>query len=199
MPLICPNCLSSVRPVTKRFIRRNILERIPSLYLDEVRVAVQFNPAVQSLIHHVKYQKMNRLAIRMGEWFGENFLKEIYRMETDLVLPVPLHPIREKERGYNQSYYFARGIFRKSGVPVGKDMLSRIRHTRSQTRLNRQEREENVFRAFRINRPERVAGKRIVLVDDVITTGATLNECARVLKTHQAARVTAVTLATPVD
>ena len=199
LPLICANCLSTLRPVAEQFVRQNIRERISSPFLDKIYVAVEFNHAVQSLIHHIKYQKMNRLAMRMGKWFGETFLKTIFREKTDLITAVPLHPIREKERGYNQSYYLARGIFTGGKIPVQGDLLFRTRHTRSQTQLNRQERVENVAGAFRLNSSTVVEGKIIILVDDVITTGATLNECARVLKAHRAAKVIAVTLATPVD
>ncbi|GAB4375543.1 MAG: hypothetical protein Kow0042_21070 [Calditrichia bacterium] len=117
----------------------------------------------------------------------------------DLIIPVPLHPVREKERGYNQSYHIARGLFSQSGLPIHQNLLRRIRHTRSQTELNREERRNNVDQAFQVVHDPEIKGKTIALIDDVVTTGATLNECARVLKLAGARRVLGFTLSTPLD
>ncbi|MFN3476411.1 MAG: ComF family protein, partial [Candidatus Methylomirabilales bacterium] len=112
----------------------------------------------------------------------------------DCLVPVPLSPEREKERGFNQSLVLAEALGRRFDVPVERKALVRVRPTRPQEG-NRKAREENVRGAFAVIRPERIAGKRILLIDDVYTTGATVNECAKVLMKAGAQEVAVYTLA----
>ena len=114
--------------------------------------------------------------------------------QVDLLIPVPLHPCRERERGFNQSALLAKEVGRALRLPVGHRLLSRIRATESQ-RGARQEREENVKGVFRVTKPARVAGRRLLLIDDVFTTGATVNECAKALMAAGAVEVAVYTLA----
>lgn len=115
------------------------------------------------------------------------------------MIPVPLHRARHRERGFNQSEILSEGIARVAGLALAKDILKRKKHTKDQTYLNAQQRTENVRGAFVVTRPERVDGRKIVLVDDVMTTGATLNECARMLQEAGATMIFAATLAVVVD
>ncbi len=112
----------------------------------------------------------------------------------DAILPVPLHPSRERERGFNQAYILAKLLSRRHGVPVLKGLLRRIRPTPPQAG-KRRERIRNVRGAFRVHHPEQIRGRSILLVDDVYTTGATVNECARVLMKAGARGVWVYTLA----
>lgn len=112
--------------------------------------------------------------------------------EADLLLPVPLHPRRLKARGFNQALLLARGFPDK---PVGLEVLTRERHTKPQVGLNPKERRDNVKGAFGVPRPEAVKGKKILLIDDLYTTGSTVRECARVLRRAGAARVEVLTVA----
>jgi len=196
---ICDNCLSSCKPVEPAFVQTKILDRLPGTHLDALHIAVQFEHVIQTAIHHIKYQKMNRLAEQIGKWSQKFLLGELSKESIDLVLPVPLHPLRKKERGYNQSYHIAKGIFETLAPPVRTGLLVRARHTPSQTALNREQRQQNVSDAFRVRFPDQVSGNSIVLVDDVVTTGATMDECALTLKSAGATRVVGVALATPVD
>lgn len=107
---------------------------------------------------------------------------------VDVVAPVPLHPGRLRRRGYNQSAWLARAVARRAGLAT-EDLLARTRATTTQVGLNREARARNVKGAFRAERPERVAGRTVLLVDDVITTGATAAACARALKAAGAERV----------
>lgn len=113
-------------------------------------------------------------------------------------LPVPLHPIRQKERGYNQSKFISKGMVKILGGTIIENALTRDKNTVSQTTLNREERQQNVHQAFQMGRPSAISGKTIILVDDLITTGATMNECARVLKENGAKQVIGVAVASPI-
>ena len=198
-PLVCPKCLKSCKPVTREFIHAQILNRLEDCFLDELYVGLQFNETMQALIHHIKYMQMNGLAAKVA-LFAQRFIEEeISAEKIDIAFPVPLHPLREKERGYNQSAYIARGFFKQTGIIVRTDSLERNRPTQSQTKLNREERRSNVHNAFQLPRTETILGKTVALVDDVVTTGATINECARVLKVGGAVKVVGIALATPVN
>lgn len=112
-----------------------------------------------------------------------------------MIVSVPLHPKREQSRGYNQSYLIARELGRELGIKNEPRLLARVKNTHSQSLLKRDERLENIKDAFRITDTSRVEGKAIFLVDDILTTGATLNECSRVLKGAGAKKIVAAVIA----
>lgn len=115
--------------------------------------------------------------------------------DYDLIVPVPLHPRKARERGFNQSGVLAHGLSRRTGIKLLRNGLVRTRYTRTQTRLSRKDRQENVKGAFRISERAEINGKSVLLVDDVYTTGATVNECAEVLIGAGALMVDVLTLA----
>jgi ComF family protein len=117
----------------------------------------------------------------------------------DIAIPVPLHKKRLRLRGFNQALLLAHGISEQFMIPLNYDNLIRIRYTRPQVELSGRDRAENVRGAFNLLRPAEVCEKRILLIDDVFTTGATMNECAKVLKDAGAASVTVLTLARTTD
>lgn len=193
---LCADCLQKLEHVEAGFVQEMILNRLPEKFLNDLIVFFFFNETIQSLIHNIKYNKMAKLGKNLGRFAArniQNFLKE----PPAFVFPIPLHPAREKERGYNQSDLIARGIFESLPVPILKSGLFRTRETHSQTRLNREERQKNVKAAFQVNPGINILDKTIVLVDDVVTTGSTLNSCAEACKRAGAERVIGVALATP--
>ena len=117
------------------------------------------------------------------------------RLQTDWLIPVPLHPTRKRERGFNQSGEMARHLSHIVGVPVAQHWLLRTRPTKVQAGLTRRERRQNVSGAFALSEQADVHGKAVLVIDDVFTTGATLNECARILRQSGAARVAVLTVA----
>lgn len=117
----------------------------------------------------------------------------------DVVIPVPLFPTRLHEREYNQSLLLADRLSRATGVPLSYDNLIRSRDTPPQTELTRAVRLKNLRGAFTLRRPDNIAGKRILLIDDVFTTGATVNECAKTLRRARAADIYVCTLARTVS
>ena len=119
--------------------------------------------------------------------------------EADLILPVPLHPKRLRKRGFNQALVLARKFFPKSKERIDPHVLERHQWTCAQTGLNGGERRRNVKNAFRVRDPEKIKNKKILLVDDVFTTGATVNECARILLKSKAADVEVFTFARAID
>ncbi|HWA05541.1 MAG TPA: ComF family protein [Ignavibacteria bacterium] len=146
--------------------------------------------AIQPLFHALKYQKIKRAGIMLGEEIGKlAVLKKIN--DIDFVIPVPLHKAKQRDRTYNQSEYIARGINNILKAEVVSDAVIRSRFTPTQTRLNKTERKINVSGAFKVN-PEytdKLRGKNILLADDVITTGATILECASALKAAGAGKL----------
>ena len=132
----------------------------------------------QQLLHQIKYNRMPVLAEMMGFMLGSELKKDSKDRQFDLILPVPLHPKKKKKRGYNQSDYFARGLARALKTNWSDGEIKRIKDTETQTHKSRMERIENVSGIFKITDPLKLQGQHILLVDDVITTGATLESCS---------------------
>ena len=133
--------------------------------------------SVPKIIHLLKYNGFTRLARPVGVKLGENLMEQDWFDEIDGLIPVPLHRGRERERGYNQSLLICHGIRERTGLPIVSDVLKRVKFTRTQTRLSPGERHKNVSDAFGIKASEKIHDRNFVLVDDVLTTGATLNAC----------------------
>jgi len=141
----------------------------------------------------LKYQGRISLAPFLAESMGTELLQRPEHLPADLIVPVPLHPVRLRERTFNQAELLARSLSKQLDVPYESDLLIRCRPTRPQAELNRQERTRNVRGAFDLRGEARVKGLRILLVDDVFTTGSTAEACARLLKSAGARTVVVVT------
>jgi ComF family protein len=168
--------LSDNNPIDKNFYGRVPIEAAMSL--------LYFTPAsmVQNLIHQVKYKGQEKLAIYLGKLMGRALLSAPRFHQIDLILPLPLFKNREKQRGYNQSALLGRGISEVTGIPVNEKVLKRVKSSSSQTRKSREERWENVEGLFTLSDPVPLENKSILLVDDVMTTGATLDACSSALQ-----------------
>jgi ComF family protein len=150
---------------------------------------------VQRLLHRLKYKGAQELGEHLGIRYGTLLSDHHYASQFDLILPVPLHRNKRRRRGYNQSDSFAKGLAEAMELEWSDGILVRVVDTGTQTRKNRLARWQNVEQVFQVKFPERVKGKRILLVDDVLTTGATLEACAMVLLAAGCAEVSVVTIA----
>lgn len=148
----------------------------------------------QALLHLLKYKNKPELAEDLGRLYGLSLTRSGYLNQWDIIVPVPLHALKKQRRGYNQSEQFALGLSRSLGIPA-EELLLRIKNTPTQTRKSRLERQSNVEEVFALKSGKRVTGKRVLLVDDVLTTGATLGACARVLWADGANLVDLATIA----
>jgi ComF family protein len=159
------------------------------------RAAAHYEEIVREAVHAFKFGGRRALAAPLGDLLVEALVGRLPMGLPDLLLPVPLHPRRERERGFNQALLLARRVGRAWGRPVRGDVLVRAVATPSQTALDAPARRANVRGAFRLRRPELIAGRHVVVVDDVLTTGATLSECARCLRQGGAATIGVLTVA----
>ena len=168
--------LDNENDLKKKFYKRVNLEYALS-YLKFNRKTV-----VQSIIHHLKYKKLKELGEIMGNWYGHLLFQYGFEKKLDLILPIPLHSSRQKERGYNQSNYFAKGLSNILKVPHSDQVLIRKHFNKSQTKIQRYARWMNVKDIFSVRDEKALHTKNILLVDDVITTGATIESCAQVIE-----------------
>ena len=151
---------------------------------------------VQNIVKEIKYGKRPELALDMGRRIGLSLVSQHSLNNLNAIIPVPLHPKREKKRGYNQSYFLGKGIAEVLEIPIFNERMVRIVNNRSQTDKSRQERWEKVNSIFSLKNPEELSGMHVLLVDDVITTGSTLESCCAVLNHVNGIKITIATLAT---
>jgi ComF family protein len=150
---------------------------------------------VQHLLHQLKYKGRQEIGIRLGIWYGMELCKADGFMQTELVIPVPLHPAKLSKRGYNQSEMFAEGLATHMTAHLETRCLYRRVNSSTQTRKTRFDRWENVENIFAVNNPSKIEGKHVLLVDDVLTTGATLEACAQALLEVPGVKVSVATIA----
>jgi len=163
-------------------------------HFDNAIAAYRSAGVVRETIHRFKYNQKYYLRHVLGEWLADNLADARLQAPFDGIVPVPLHPTRERERGFNQARVLAKILARRTDAPL-LDVLRRIRYTTTQTRLDRETRIRNLRNAFRLREKAAVRGLHLLLIDDVLTTGSTVDECARVLKAAGAASVRVVAVA----
>ena len=206
--VLCPSCAALIKPLhpplcqkcctpllTNTFCRRCSSQ---PLHLNGLRIASNYTEPLRSYIHMFKYNGNRRLGTPLGALLAQAY--KVHRMEADCIIPVPLHPERERERGYNQSQILALACAAQLNLPVHTTLLQRTRPTSSQVHLSWQDRQQNVRAAFQYDSAraeQEIAHRRIVLVDDVCTTGSTLSACAAPLFQAGASEVWGLALARP--
>lgn len=182
---VCTNCQAALPHIQLHEERSQLLYQKLSatLPLKEVLAYLlyQKSGSTQKLLHLLKYKNYPELGTLLGHHFGARLAKAGYSSSFDLLVPVPLHSRKFEQRGYNQSEMFAKGLSEALGIPVGTDVVIRTRESSTQTRKSRLERWLNVATIFKVVQEDQVKGKRILLTDDVITTGATLEACGEAL------------------
>jgi len=168
-------------------------ERRPAF--DRARSIVRFRGPIQTALHAFKYGHATWLRSDFAQWLSAGIDTHYAGIPFDAVAFVPLHPLKERERSYNQSQLLAAALAHRRGWPLLRRGLRRTRDTESQTRLSAPDRRRNMRGAFATRDPDWILNRIFLLVDDVLTTGATVDECARVLKEAGAAGVYVVSIA----
>jgi ComF family protein len=161
-------------PIEKIFWGRTRVQAATSLFF------YSQDSILQELLHQLKYRGNQELGIQLGSFLG-TALKNTSRFPVDVLVPVPLHPSKEKSRGFNQATLICQGIAAVTGLPVCTTLLRKNTERSTQTKKNRAERLENMVGIFEATPPDQSKYKNILLVDDVITTGATLEACGQAL------------------
>jgi ComF family protein len=195
---VCFNCLIRMPRTQFHLQQGNPLEQI---FWGRVKIEkatawfyYQKGSDYQQILHHLKYKGMREIGVELGRGFAAELKESDYFGEVDMIVPVPLHPKKERQRGYNQSQAIAEGISGILSIPIEKEILFRRYYTESQTRKGRFERWENVSDLFGLKKEGFFAGKHVLLVDDVITTGSTIEACARKILECEGAKVSVATL-----
>lgn len=176
-PFLCPNCAGR------------------KMYVDCAVAAWRSRGVVRELVHRFKYSGHLFLRHQLTEWLLDGYQDERMNGKSfDYLTPVPLHWLKQCRRGYNQAAELAEALSREIHLPVRR-FLKRIRHTKTQTALDRNERMENLQGCFKMRHGRAVTGRNILLIDDILTTGSTVDECARTLLAGGASSVCALTVA----
>jgi ComF family protein len=198
---VCYGCIDSLpetgyhtivdNPVMQHFWGRiPLIHAAAYLYVHEGNIS-------QEMIHLLKYKRKKQIGIKLGRIYGYKLREETSLIkDIDLIVPVPLHIKRKRERGFNQCDYFAQGLSEVLSVPYEPDVIVRVKENISQTKRSRYDRWENVEGIFALAQPDMVRGRHILLVDDVITTGATIESCAAALLCGADIRLSVAAIAT---
>ena len=149
---------------------------------------------LQNLIHHLKYKGRHEIGFILGKEAGKEIANSSW-LKIDYIIPIPLHPIKQKVRGYNQSEKIGEGLSNQLGVEQKTDLLVRKINTSTQTKKSKQERRENMREVFELNNPEQFKNMHFLIIDDVLTTGATLESAANALLQIPNAKISIYTLA----
>lgn len=197
--ILCTNCISELplldhgqsdnNPILKKFIGRLPLKH------GFLLLKFQKKGIVQNLLHKLKYDNRPEVGERLGRILSKRIVDDGYGHAFDLIIPVPLHKHKMRIRGYNQSAVIGEGMGKILEIPCDDFIISRKKSTHTQTKKSKIERWENVNDAFKVSYPDQVLGKRILIVDDVITTGATIEACAKSLLEAGASEISIACLA----
>lgn len=207
--VICRSCLGTVRWIEEPFCQQcaspfagEVREAFVCGYCQDLRFyfertvcACRAEGIVRDCLVQFKYNRAAYFGPHLVEWLNRAASQWIDWQQVDCIVPVPLHPRKRRHREFNQAEYLATGLARSVGAPVVATAVRRVKDTSTQTRLDAETRRRNLRDAFAIQRPAAVAEKRVVLLDDVFTTGATLDSCAKVLRKAGATQVIALALA----
>ncbi len=150
---------------------------------------------VQPLLHSLKYHNNQEIGIHLGNMFGVELKQNGFSGKFDLLIPVPLHRTKLIKRGYNQTDLIAKGIAERVNVTVGNNIVIRTQATKTQTKVSKTERWENVADRFEVTKPEAITGKHVVLLDDIVTTGATFDALADAVLKHKPLKISMLALA----
>ena len=151
--------------------------------------------SVQNIMHHIKYKDASEAAVMLGSWYGHDLYKTGYSDKFDLIVPVPLHKSKFRKRGYNQSACFAQGLSEGLSIDYCETALERARESSTQTNKGRLDRWSNVKEIYRVKDATSIVGKKILIADDVATTGATIEVCAQQLLDAGAAEISVAVIA----
>lgn len=196
---ICNYCLMEIPATNFEDDPENLVAQVfwGRVYLEQAVSWFYFHKdsRYQRAIHQLKYQNRPTIGMAMGREFGYQLSRSEQFILPGLLIPVPLHPKKKKKRGYNQSEKIALGMSEALGIPVHSNILEKKENTSSQTNKSRIDRFLNVVDSFSIEKPEVLENQHIFLIDDVLTTGATLEACAEKLLQIPGVRVSVGTLA----
>lgn len=177
----CKNCLRQLPRTEQAVLRGNITEE---LFVRNSRfqrgaafLFYEHEHPIRKAIHTMKFHSRPDIAYHLAREAAYDFMQSDFFEDIDLIIPIPLHPKRLRERGYNQSEWIARALSEITGIPMDADHLTRIRNTRQQALQTIKKRKTNVEGAFAVLHPEELYRKHILIVDDLITTGATILAC----------------------
>ncbi len=183
--VLCVKCLYDLprtdfsldleNPIVQLFTGRIKIEKATALF------TFQKGSRFRKLLHGLKYRNKPEIGVLLGKELGAEMMKSRNFEDIDYIIPVPLHPKRQKKRGYNQSEAIGEGLSKVTKIPMLTDVLLRNVETVTQTKMTRDERWKNVSGKFIIKNEETIASKHILLIDDVVTTGSTLEACGEIL------------------
>ncbi len=191
---LCTPCLTNFVLLGKPHAKFSVPGEI---FLGTAWALFEFDEAFQNLIHHLKYSHRRRPVRVVLDHYQREIIEQLPKKFYDLVISVPLHPRKLRERGYNQVDDMSAWLADKLQIEIGNHLVQRIKYTQTQTKLDAEQRQRNVAAAFAVKDLEEIAGKQILLVDDVLTTGATSNALAGVLSAAGALQIDLMTLSTP--
>jgi ComF family protein len=195
---ICLACFCKL-PKTNNFKEPdNVLEQLMAGRMPFERIAsfciFAKKGTIAPLIHHLKYRNRDDIGILLGEMYGKELLGSEFLQSIDVIVPVPLHRKKKKQRGYNQAEMIAKGLSKATSVPISTDNLIRTIHNPTQTKFDKTRRWENVKDIFDVKNPEEFENKHILLVDDVITTGSRLEGCGEALQKCSGLKISIVAI-----
>ncbi|MEM9546409.1 MAG: ComF family protein [Bacteroidota bacterium] len=193
----CVDCLINM-PRTNHFKRKENVAaqrfwgRFP---FEDVASVLNFDSYsdIRWMIHRLKYEGRKDIGHTLGIMAGKSMLKSKFFKDIDVIIPIPLHREKKAKRGYNQAAYFGRGIAEMLSVPMREDVVVKYKYTKSQTKMSRMERIRNVMDSFRLEEKKGIESRHILIVDDVLTTGATIEACARILMEAANVKISIVT------
>ena len=196
---VCPLCIASLPETGFENIAGNPIEKIfyGRIPVKAATAAFYFTKgsALQHIIHALKYEKNQKAGLVLGKLLGNQLKNGALFPDEYLLVPVPMHTGKEKQRGYNQAAVIAEGISKITGWTWCNDAVIKVTHTDTQTRKGRNDRWENIREVFQLKTPSILNGKHVLLIDDVLTTGATMEACGQCILKSSPASLSAATLA----